>query len=234
MESNMRPAVIKLGGSLLFTEGGELREEYVKSFLASLKKYSEASDRKIVVVVGGGKVARRYIEVGRRLAVNESLLDEIGIQVSRLNASLMHTAFYGTFPLIPDTLRRLHELVNLGMKIIFMGGLQPGQSTTTTAALAAESLGAELIIATDVDGIYTEDPKKHPEASFLEEISVGELKRKFVSGQHAGEYRLIDLYALNIIERGRIATYVLNGNPPDRIFRVLSGEREKYTRITFG
>ncbi|WP_288005675.1 UMP kinase [Thermofilum sp.] len=234
MESHMRPAVIKLGGSLLFTEGGELREEYVKSFLASLKKYSEASDRKIVVVVGGGKVARRYIEVGRRLAVNESLLDEIGIQVSRLNASLMHTAFYGTLPLVPDTLRRLHELVNLGMKVIFMGGLQPGQSTTTTAALAAESLGAELIIATDVDGIYTEDPKKHPEASFLEEISVGELKRKFVSEQRAGEYRLIDLYALNIIQRGRIATYVLNGNPPDRIFRVLSGEREKYTRITFG
>jgi len=230
---HMRPAVIKLGGSLLFTNEGSFRRGYLREFLALLKSFTEASERKVIVVVGGGRIAREYIGLGREFAVNEGVLDEIGIQVSRLNASVMHSIFYGTLPVIPESLRRLHELISLGVKVIFMGGLQPGQSTTTTAALVAESLNGELLIATDVDGIFTEDPKKSPEARFLEAVSISELKKMFFSGQLAGEYRLLDLLSLNIIERSRVNTYIFNGDPPERIFKILRNEKEKYTKITF-
>ena len=57
-----------------------------------------------------------------------------------------------------------------------MGGLQPGQSTNAVGALVAEAIGADLFInATDVDGVYTSDPKKDPEARKLDIVDTDKL-----------------------------------------------------------
>lgn len=218
-----RSVVIKLGGSLLFSEDGSLKTDYLKDFLGVLQRVSPASG-KIIVVTGGGATARRYINVARSFVDNESALDQLGILASRLNASLLFTMYYNTPPLIPKTLEELISLYHSALPVIFVGGLQPGQSTTTVSALVAEATGSRLIIATDVDGVYTSDPKRDPSAVLLKRVKVDELMEIFSKPQKAGEYRLFDALTLQVIKRSRMEVRVINGNPPRNISRALEGE----------
>lgn len=218
----MLKAVVKVGGSLLFSNDGELRIEYIRSLVDVLQR--AAQKNKLIVVVGGGQTARRYIRAGRALGINEGALDEVGIFASRLNAALLFTAFYGTFPIIPRSLEEVRSLSLSELPVIFMGGLQPGQSTTTTAALIAESLSCDLIIATDVEGVFERDPKRYPEAKLLDRVPASSLLRSFSSDQVAGGYKLLDPLTLNIIIRSRRSARVIGGDPPENILRALSGE----------
>ncbi|UNQ72611.1 UMP kinase [Infirmifilum sp. NZ] len=220
----MTGTVIKLGGSLLFDETGRLKADYLKAFLRVLSEV-DTGDSKKIVVVGGGATARRYITVAREVCSNESALDQLGIIASRLNASLLFTMYYGKPPLVPSSLEELMKLYYSDLPVIFTGGLQPGQSTTTVSALVAEATRSRLIIATDVDGVFTADPKKDPSAKLLEEVDVDWLIEMFANPQKAGEYRLFDLLTLQIIKRSRIETRVLNGYPPENIKRALEGQR---------
>jgi len=213
--------VIKIGGHLLFREGS-LRVDYIRGLLASLGDL--ASQRRVVAVVGGGVEARRYIGAGRRLGLSESHLDIIGIHVSRVNAALLHAAYHRVPPTIPESLEDASRLVGV-YNPLFMGGLQPGQSTTTVAALVAEALGASLYIATNVDGIYTDDPRRNPEAKLLREVTVSALKGMFERASGAGGYSMLDTLTLNILERSRIPALVFNGDPPSNIVRaVVAGD----------
>ena len=87
-----RYAVLKLGGHVLF-KGLELDVEYVKSLLSELRLAARTYDG-LVVVVGGGELARRYVAWGRQLELNDSSLDVVGIRVARVNASLLWAAYH--------------------------------------------------------------------------------------------------------------------------------------------
>jgi uridylate kinase, putative len=215
-------AVIKVGGSLLFDEKGELRIGYVRSLIPVLRELSQS--RKLVVVVGGGRVARKYIGYGRELGLNEGALDKIGVLISRVNAALLFSATYGTYSAVPATLDELRLLIASELPILFMGGLQPGQSTTTTAALIAEAFSGRLFIATDTEGVYDKDPKVFHDAKLLKKVSVSELLAKFGGSQQAGGYRLLDLLTLNIIQRSKLPVRIFKGEPSENIRRAVEGE----------
>ncbi|MEN2975105.1 MAG: UMP kinase [Candidatus Caldarchaeales archaeon] len=215
--------VVKLGGHLIFNE--ELDIELLERYSEIFRELYDGG--RWVVVVGGGRHARRYVESARKLGLSESICDEIGIKITRINASILSSLIgEKAYPLVPENLDQLRAYSTHG-KIVIMGGLQPGQSTMAVSALAAETIGAEkLIIATDVDGIYTADPKKDPTARMLKEVSVKELIEKLIDYSHeAGEYKLADLTGLKIIARSRIPTIYLNGKNPENLIKALRGER---------
>ncbi len=115
-----------------------------------------------------------------------------------------------------------------------MGGLQPGHSTNAVAAIAAETVKAEIFVnATDVDGVYTSDPTKDPTAKRLEEVTVAELTKILSGGAvRAGTYDLMDPVALKVIERSRIPTTIVDGRTPINVLKAI--RREKIgTRILF-
>ncbi len=210
--------VIKIGGHLLF-EKGRLRRNYIRSLLGALKKLSREDDP--IVVVGGGQAAREYVTAGRELGVNESLLDMLGIQASRVNAALLHTAYHGSPPAIPTTIEEAGRLSRL-YKPLFVGGLQPAQSTTTVAALLAEAFNAPLYIATNVEGIFTDDPRRNPEAKLLKQVHISRLKEMFSSPSAAGGYALLDPLTIAVLERSKIPTRVFSGEPPENILRAVT------------
>jgi uridylate kinase len=100
-------------------------------------------------------------------------------------------------------------------KIIVSGGLHPGQSTNATSALIAEKTGAsEFINATDVNGIYDSDPRKNNNAQLFEKIEVNKLLNMLLKeSSMAGEYDLLDIVALKVIERSKIKTKVILSDP---------------------
>lgn len=219
----MRYAVVKVGGHVLFN-GLELDVDYAKSLCTELKRVLEDYDG-LAIVVGGGELARKYVSWGRALGLNDSALDVLGIRVAAVNAALLWSLFHGVSPPeVPSSLSGVVAAIPV-WRVVFAGGFQPAQSTTTVAALVAEALGAEkLVLATDVDGIYEEDPKRNPKARKLEEVSVSELEKMFLEGVRAGEYRLLDPLTLAVIKRSKVETRVVRGKPPSNIVRALRGE----------
>jgi uridylate kinase len=213
--------VIKLGGFLFSPKP---RINLIRSYVSKLKGLYEEGHN-VVVIVGGGKQARDYIKMARTLGADEASCDQIGINVSRLNAMLL-TAHLGlaAYPTPPKSVEEALRALRLG-KIVVMGGLTPGHSTDAVAALMAEMLNADVLIRTlDVDGIYTCDPKRRADSKRYEKITLNELYKLLMEGKFwAGTYPLFDLVALKIIERSRIRTYFVDGRDPSNVDKVLKG-----------
>ena len=212
--------VIKLSGSSFAPEAiGRLKDHAAVLLAAS-------ASCQPIVVAGGGAIARTYISHARAAGADESTLDELGIDISRLNARLLiHPLGRHAHAHPPETLREAERAADTG-KIIVAGGLYPGQSTNGTAALIAERLRAdEFINATDVDAIYDSDPNKNSGAKKLSRIAIADLRSMLVhEGSMAGGYDLMDIIALKVIERSRIRTRVIRSEPKT-IAAALKGRR---------
>jgi uridylate kinase len=194
-----------------------------------LKKYaimlSEISKKvQLVVVAGGGKVARHYISTARSFGSDEASLDMLGIEVSRLNARLLILALGDqAYPVVPEDLEQVSKAVtgnsstssSNSSRVVVTGGLHPGQSTNATAALIAEKVKASKFLnATDVNGIYDSDPNKNKGAKLFKEITVKKCIELLGSEDSvAGAYDLMDIVALKVIERSKIHTVVLKSDP---------------------
>jgi uridylate kinase len=201
--------VIKLSGRIFGIENNEKLLKDYATFLVKISKMCQP-----IIVAGGGKIARHYISHARSSGADESTLDELGIEVSRLNAKLLIYALKDkAYPHPPITLTETRHAVDSGL-IVVAGGLHPGQSTNGTAALIAEKVQAsEFLNATDVDGIYDSDPNKNPKAKKFKRIELRNLRNILVHEDSlAGGYDLMDIVALKIIERSKIKTRVLKAD----------------------
>jgi len=217
-------AVLKLGGSLLYGDASEIITDRIKVYADSIKSLVKDGNE-FVIIVGGGKAARTFITAARELGANEAQCDWLGIKMARHNAELLCAALGDVaYPKIAESLDELEVAMGFG-KVVLMGGLNPGQSTNAVAALAAETVSAEMLLnATNVDGVYDKDPKL-PDAKKLDKVDISELKMILSGGgTRAGEYKLFDPVALRVIERSKIKTYIFDGNDPDNLRKLIKGE----------
>ena len=217
-------AVLKLGGSLLYGDANEIITDRIRVY-ADIIKSLVKDGNEFVIIVGGGKAARTFITAARELRANEAQCDWLGIKMARHNAELLCAALGDfAYPKIAESLDELEVAMGFG-KIVLMGGLNPGQSTNAVAALAAETVNAEMLLnATNVDGVYDKDPKL-PDAKKLDKVDISELKMILSGGgTRAGEYKLFDPVALRVIERSKIKTYIFDGNDPDNLRKLIKGE----------
>jgi len=201
--------VIKLSGRIFGMDNVKILKDYA-TFLVKISKICQP-----IVIAGGGNIARHYISHARSSGADESTLDELGIEISRLNAKLLIYALKNkAYSHPPTTLQEVKHAVDDGL-IVVTGGLHPGQSTNGTAALIAEKIKAEQFInATDVDGVYDMDPNKHKKAKKFKQIELKNLRNMLVHEDSiAGGYDLMDIVALKIIERSKIKTRILKADP---------------------
>lgn len=200
--------VIKLSGRVFGMDNVKILKDYA-SFLVKISKICQP-----VIVAGGGNIARHYITHARSSGADESTLDELGIEISRLNAKLLIYALKNrAYSHPPTTLQEVRHAVDSGL-IVVTGGLHPGQSTNGTAALIAEKIKAvQFLNATDVDGVYDMDPNKFKKAKKFKRIELKNLRKMLVHEDSvAGGYDLMDIVALKIIERSKIKTRILKAD----------------------
>jgi uridylate kinase len=201
--------VIKLSGRLFGMDNVKILKDYA-AFLVKISKVCQP-----IVIAGGGNIARHYISHARSSGADESTLDELGIEISRLNAKLLIYALKNkAYSHPPTTLQEVKHAVDDGL-IVVTGGLHPGQSTNGTAALIAEKVHAdEFLNATDVDGVYDMDPNKHKKAKKFKQIELKNLRNMLIHEDSiAGGYDLMDIVALKIIERSKLKTRILKADP---------------------
>lgn len=214
--------VIRLGGSVVATPvNTQLISEYAK-----ILKKLKAEGHTIAVVVGGGTLAREFIKITKELGLAEKDQDDLAISVSRLYAQLFAKMLgEAGCEKIPVSVEEAVHCLEEG-KIAVVGGLKPGMTTDTVAALMAESMSAEMLIkATDQEGVYTKDPRKHPDAVKLDRISFEELPNVLAEDKHkAGIHQILDPEAIKVLKARRIKVRVLNGFKPENLLLAVEGK----------
>ncbi|MFB6255474.1 MAG: UMP kinase [Haloplanus sp.] len=215
--------VISIGGSVL---APDLDADRVAGYATAVDSLVEA-DCEVGAVVGGGGVARDYIEAARRLGANEVQLDQIGIDVTRINARLLISALGGVSALSPaGDYEAAGEALRRG-DVAVMGGVMPGQTTDAVAAALAEYVDADLLVyATSADGVFSADPDSDPGAEQYSRLTGAELVDLVAPmSRGAGASAPVDLLAAKLIERSKMWTVVTDGTDPERVTdAVLRGE----------
>lgn len=216
--------VVSLGGSVLAPDD----HARVAAHAAAIARLVDAGTT-VGVVVGGGSVAREYIESARALGANEIELDDVGIAVTRLNARLL---IAGLDDLAAPAPAETYEGAKAALRrgdVAVMGGVAPGQTTDAVSAALAEYVEADLLVyATSVPGVFDADPVEDRDATRFDRMTADELIDVIVDTEMtAGASAPVDLLAAKLIQRSRMRTIVLDGTDPDAIVdAVLRGEHE--------
>ncbi|NYT07671.1 MAG: UMP kinase [Methanomicrobiales archaeon] len=225
----MKKVVLSLGGSILFPT---IEENRVAAYADVLSRI--AGRIQLFVVVGGGGEARRYISAAREIGLDEALADEIGILVTRLNATLLAGALGDSaVPVVATNHADAYAAAASG-KIVVMGGITPAQTTDAVAAVLAERAGADLMVnLTSVDGVYTADPKADPSARKLDLLSSDQLLDIMGSASlSAGANTVIDMVAAKVLKRSGIPLLVIDGRNPGSLEDALLAGRYAGSLVT--
>jgi uridylate kinase len=215
--------VVRIGGSVV---GSPLNSSLIVKYVDLLKELKNQG-HEIVAVLGGGSLAREFIEIATKFGLEEKKRDWAAIHVSRLYARLFVLGL-GVFAceLIPVSVDEAQHCLKTG-KIVVLGGLYPGMTTDSVAALVGEQIEADLLVkGSNVNGIYSKDPKKYSDAIKFDVLTFDDLGDLFEVDKHsAGINQIIDPEAVKILQRCKLKTVVVDGYVAENVLSVVNGER---------
>lgn len=225
-----RRVLLKLSGEALAGEQSFGIDFTVVEQLADEIKSVHALGVGLGLVVGGGNIIRGNLASQQGLdRVSADYMGMLGTVINALAvqdilerkdvATRVMTAIRMEQLAEPYIRRRALRHIEKGRAVLFAGGTgNPYFSTDTAAVLRALEIEAELIIkATNVDGVYTEDPRRNPDAEFIPETS---FQDAIVQG-----IGVMDANAFALCKENDLPIVVMNVNEPGAIARVLRGER---------
>lgn len=221
--------LIKLSGEVMLGERTHgIDPQAARSIALTLK---EIHDLKVelAIVIGGGNIFRGVSASAK--GMDRTTADYMGMLATVINGLALQSALEDVG--VPTRLqnafsmdkvaelyirRRAMRHLEKGRAVIFSGGTgNPYFSTDTTAALRASEIDAEVVIkATKVDGIYTDDPLKNPDAKKYTQISYREMIDK--------RLKVMDVTAVSLCMENNLPILVCNMRQKDSLKRILMGE----------
>lgn len=155
----------------------EINIAFLKKFQKLIIRHVRKSKR-FIIICGGGRTARKYQKAARQVSkLTAEDLDWIGIHATRLNAHLLRTIFreHAYERVIKNPL----EKIKTAKPVIIAAGWKPGCSTDYDAVLLAKNFSADLMLnITDLDYIYTKDPKIYRNAKIIKRMSWQQLRAR--------------------------------------------------------
>ena len=165
--------IISLGGSIVAPDTVDV--PFIKAFVALVTTYVEQKmDRRVILIVGGGSPARVYQSAFRDVVgpdADADAQDWIGIMATRLNAQLIKACFGALCDdaVVTDP---SSESIKFGGKVLVAAGWKPGFSTDFDAVMLAERFSGRTVInLSNIEKVYTDDPRKNPMAKPLDTIT---------------------------------------------------------------
>jgi aspartokinase-like uncharacterized kinase len=218
-------AVVKVGGSLA-EDPADLRTLCIK--LGEIAK-----KHKIVIVPGGGKFADVVRVLDQQFALSCSIshsmailgMDQFGLLLSQIIPDSRATYLL-------DDARQLSESgavpIFLPSRLMFQEDPLEHSWTVTSDSIAAYIASrlhiSKVILVTDVDGVFTNDPKKYSDAKLIKRLSTSELLR-------LAKRTSVDQFLPQLLLRVQVDCYVVNGKYPERIETILAGQDATCTLI---
>jgi uridylate kinase len=223
-------ALLKISGEALAGDKGFGLDYHMVEAFAEEIKAVHALGVHLSLVVGGGNIIRGT--AASREGLDRVSADYMGMLATVINALALQdvlekigvhtrvmTAIRMESVAEPYIRRRAVRHLEKGRLIIFAAGTgNPFFSTDTAGVLRALEIEAQVILkATNVDGVYTGDPRKDPSATFIPELTFQEAIVK--------NYAVMDANAFGLCKANHLPIIVFNINQPGAITRVLQGER---------
>ncbi|GLT25177.1 hypothetical protein SLA2020_003230 [Shorea laevis] len=185
----------------------------------------------VAIVVGGGNIFRGSSWAGSS-GLDRSSADYIGMLATVMNAIFLQatmesigiptrvqTAFRMSEVAEPYIRRRAVRHLEKGRVVIFAAGTgNPFFTTDTAAALRCAEINAEVVLkATNVDGVYDDDPRHNPNARLMDTLTYHEVTSKDLS--------VMDMTAITLCQENNIPVVVFNLSKPGNIAKAIKGER---------
>lgn len=221
-KSSREYVVVSVGGSLI------VPDQISVPFLSTLRELVLNKTRaglSFFIIAGGGKLARRYQDAAHEVRgdLDREDLDWMGIHSTRLNAHLLRTIFHeeAQARIVKNPTRRL----STKSSVVIGAGWKPGWSTDYCAVMAAKNLGAKkLVNLSNIDYVYTADPRTDPSATKIETISWSEFRKLIPSEWDPGLSSPFDPVAAKEAEALGIEVAIINGEKLDEFEKYLAGE----------
>ncbi|KAK8644523.1 hypothetical protein V6N13_123828 [Hibiscus sabdariffa] len=203
------------------------------SFMCSMAFFSplESSLNLVAIVVGGGNIFRGSSRAGCS-GLDRSSADYIGMLATVMNAIFLQATMESIgIPTRVQTAFRMSEVaesyirrravrhLEKGRVVIFAAGTgNPFFTTDTAAALRCAEINAEVVLkATNVDGVYDDDPRRNPNARLHDTLTYHEVTSKDLS--------VMDMTAITLCQENNIPVVVFNLTKSGNIAKAIKGER---------
>lgn len=221
--------LLKLSGEALMGDGKfGINPDALEKICAEVKEIKNLGTE-IAIVLGGGNIFRGVNLVER--GIERVTADKMGMLATVINSLAMMDTLenMGIYTRVMSAVkiddfaeqyinRRATRHMEKGRLVIFSAGTgNPYFTTDTAAALRAMEIKAELMIkATNVDGVYTSDPKKDNNATFIPSLTYMEVLTK--------ELKVIDSTAVSLLKESKIPVRVIDLHKSGNLKRVILGE----------
>lgn len=222
--------LLKLSGEALMGEKNYgIDPNRLNQYATDIKEAKELGVE-IALVIGGGNIFRGVQAADN--GIDKVQGDYMGMLATMINGIALQSAIenQGVYTRLmsavqmdqiaePYIRRRAVRHLEKGRIVIFGAGTgNPYFTTDTAAALRATEIGADLVIkGTNVDGIYTADPKKDPTATKIDQLTFKEVSEK--------RYSVMDLTAFTLCEENKKPIWVFDMNVPGNLKKLLMGEK---------
>ncbi len=164
--------VLSVGGSLI-VPGGIVDTKFLSEFNAFIRHQVSAKKRRFFIVIGGGSIAAKYIEGAKDVRgqeLTDADKDWLGIHATRLNAQLVRTIFQDIAD--PRVIKHYEIILKIDKPVAIAAGWKPGWSTDYDAVTLCEDYGIRSVInLTNIDKVYTKDPRSFPDAKPIDTIT---------------------------------------------------------------
>ena len=223
--------LLKLSGeALMGSDAYGINRQTISEIVGEIKSIFDLGVQ-IGVVIGGGNIFRGVAPAAR--GMDRAQADYMGMLATVMNGLALHDAMRtaGMNPRVQSALNieqvvepyirgRAIRALEQGRVVIFSGGTgNPFFTTDTAAALRGAEIGAEIVLkATNVDGVYSADPKKDPNATKYDRISFDEAMIKNLA--------VMDATAFALCRDQKLPVSVFSIFKPGALKRVVMGENE--------
>ena len=223
--------LLKLSGeALLGRESHGIDAETCASFARQIKDVRSLGV-KVAVVVGGGNIFRGQVE-SKRFGLDQSVADYMGMLATVINGMALQSALekIGLYTRLmsgikmeqvcePFIKRSAVRHLEKGRIVIFGAGIgNPYFTTDSTASLRAIEIEADVVLkGTRVDGVYSSDPEKNPEAERFSSITFQEVYEKGLN--------VMDMTAFTLCHENNLPIIVFDMNRPGNLNKIVSGDK---------
>jgi len=230
-QSRYKRILLKLSGESFCKPGGfGIDGSHVSSIAQRVAEVCQLGPQ-VAVVVGGGNFLRGQ-NFSEQSQIPRNTADYMGMLATIINACALQEALekqgqptrvlsaIEVSAMCEPFIRRraMHHFEKSRVVILAGGTGNPFFTTDTCAALRASELDAELLIkATKVEGVYSDDPKKNPDAKLYDKLSYDEVLQK--------NLKVIDQAAITLCRDNKIPIVVLNIFEKGNIAKVVCGQQ---------
>ena len=222
----MNTVLLKVGGSLA------LQTEKLRELCAQLSGHSK--NQRLIVVPGGGEFADAVRSVNQRFNLSDKIAHQMAILGMDQYGLLLVNLMPNSLPV--NDIKQIQVALDSRKLPVFLPSsfmenedpLENSWNVTSDAIavyLASRLFIKKVLLVTDVDGIYINNPKEHSDEKLIKKISSKQLSE-------LNERTSVDTFAPGLISKFHVDCYVVNGLFPERVLSLIEGKDAISTRIT--